>query len=127
MGLDATSMRDVARVAGMRPASIYHHSAGKETILEELRRGFLVPAVRRPRCCGSGPRPFGSPGAVVQAHIRLHATRATVALVQDMLHQGVRDGVMQVPSSRPRAISFWPWGRASCSGGALMVGSALSR
>ncbi len=123
-GFHATSMRDIARVAGMRPASIYHHFAGKETILQELMRGFLgeLLSTAQSAAAQAGDAP-GRLAAVVRAHMRLHAACATVALVtdtelralqgparqeilalrdryeeivQDILRQGMRDGVMQV-------------------------------
>ncbi len=124
-GFHATSMRDIARAAHMQPASIYHHFPGKESILHELMRGFLMELLHSAaNASDQAADAIGRLAAFMRTHIRLHATRAMVALVtdselralkdparrevvmlrdryeqllQDILRQGVQEGLMHVP------------------------------
>ncbi len=84
LGFHATSMRDIARAAGMRPASIYHHFDSKEAILRELMWGFLVELLSSARDAAARAHDArGRLGAIMRTHIRLHATKATLAFVAD--------------------------------------------
>lgn len=46
-GLRATTVRDIADAAGILSGSLYHHFASKESIADEILRGFLDPLFAR--------------------------------------------------------------------------------
>jgi AcrR family transcriptional regulator len=68
-GYDASSMRDIAQEAAVRPSSLYHHFPGKDRILFEICHGFqqdfnleVVPELRAQR----------PPDQALEAAIRAH-------------------------------------------------------
>lgn len=46
-GLRATTVRDIADAAGILSGSLYHHFASKESMADEILRGFLDPLFAR--------------------------------------------------------------------------------
>ena len=46
-GLRATTVRDIAQAAGILSGSLYHHFASKQSLADEILRGFLDPLFAR--------------------------------------------------------------------------------
>ncbi len=91
LGYHGTSMRDIARTAGVTVASIYHHFASKQEILQHVMVGTItdVLAVTR-RAVETADSEAGTPGgadptrrldALVDAWIVFHTTRQAEALI----------------------------------------------
>ena len=82
-GYHGTSMRDIARGADITVASIYHHFASKQEILQEIMVRALHNALAMTR--GALLRSGGSPAdqlqALVRAWILFHTTRQLDAMV----------------------------------------------
>src|SRR3954447_689094 len=49
-GLRATTVRDIADAAGILSGSLYHHFDSKESMVDEILRGFLDPLFANYRC-----------------------------------------------------------------------------
>jgi AcrR family transcriptional regulator len=127
-GYHATSMREIAAAAGIRPAAIYHWFASKEAILVHLQDTFMdeltaavVAAVERHE------RPALRLAAAVREHVVFHGNHRQAAFVTDseiraltpgprerliaqrdayqarfhaMIRDGVRDGALRSSNAR---------------------------
>ncbi|MGU3584180.1 TetR/AcrR family transcriptional regulator [Rhodococcus sp. C26F] len=82
-GYHGTSMRDIARGADITVASIYHHFASKQEILQDIMVRALHDAISMTR--GALLRAGGAPEAqlqtLVRAWVMFHTTRQLDALV----------------------------------------------
>ncbi|HET8582512.1 MAG TPA: TetR/AcrR family transcriptional regulator [Jatrophihabitans sp.] len=83
-GLRATTVRDIADAAGILSGSLYHHFDSKETMVDEILRGFLDALFERYRAIVAqhlGPR--GTLEAVVVASFEaIEQHHAAVAIYQ---------------------------------------------
>jgi AcrR family transcriptional regulator len=84
-GYAGSSMRDIAAMAGVKPATIYAHYPSKEHILAELCRIGHEEQYRAVRAAvlagGSGPR--DQIVAYVRAHVGFHTTYPMLAVVSN--------------------------------------------
>lgn len=82
-GYHGTSMRDIAAGAGVTVASIYHHFASKQVILQHLMLDTLadVLAATRTALDAAGPTPTERLGALVEAWVLFHTQRRAEALI----------------------------------------------
>jgi AcrR family transcriptional regulator len=83
-GYHATSMREIAAAAGIRPAAIYHWYASKEAILVHLQDDFmerLTAAVLA--SAGRHGRPAMRLAAAVREHVVFHGIHRQAAFVTD--------------------------------------------
>jgi AcrR family transcriptional regulator len=83
-GYHATSMREIASAAGIRPAAIYHWYASKEAILVHLQDDFmerLTAAVLA--SAGRHERPAMRLAAAVREHVVFHGIHRQAAFVTD--------------------------------------------
>ncbi|GAA4476855.1 TetR/AcrR family transcriptional regulator [Rhodococcus olei] len=82
-GYHGTSMRDIAAGADITVASIYHHFASKQEILQDIMIRTLqdVIAMTRGALLRSGGVPADQLRAVMRAWVLFHATRQSEALV----------------------------------------------
>lgn len=82
-GYHGTSMRDIARDADMKVASIYHHFGSKQQILQEIMRRVLQDslAVTRRAILRAQGGPEAQLRELVRAWVVFHATRRHDALV----------------------------------------------
>jgi AcrR family transcriptional regulator len=83
LGYHGTSMRDIARDAGVTVASIYHHYPSKQEILAEIMAKTLsdVIASTRNALMGAGSSASDQLCAVVRAWVEFHTTRQAEALI----------------------------------------------
>lgn len=83
LGFHGTSMRDIARDAGVTVASIYHHFPSKQELLQEIMVRVLtdVIAATRSAVLSAGPRPTDQLAGVVEAWILFHTDRRPEALI----------------------------------------------
>jgi AcrR family transcriptional regulator len=82
-GFHGTSIRDIGKALGLKPANLYDHFASKEHVLAELvRLGHAehLGALRRAVVDGGGA-PAAQLSALVTAHVRMHAEYAMLAVV----------------------------------------------
>lgn len=84
-GYAATSVRDVAAAAGVKPATIYAHYPSKEHILAELCRVGHEEQYRSVRTAvlASGGAPRDQIVAYVRAHVGFHTTYPMLAVVSN--------------------------------------------
>ena len=82
-GYHGTSMRDIARDAGVTVASIYHHFPSKQEILQEIMAGTMrdVIALTRKALLAAGSEPADQLEALVHAWILFHTSRQREALI----------------------------------------------
>jgi AcrR family transcriptional regulator len=83
-GYHATSMREIAAAAGIRPAAIYHWYASKEAILVHLQDDFmerLTAAVLE--SAARHERPAMRLAAAVREHVVFHGIHREAAFVTD--------------------------------------------
>lgn len=84
LGYNATSMRQIASRAGVRPAAIYHWFPAKENILTHLQNDFmdrLEEAVEA--AVGQEATPTGRLAAAVREHVVFHGIHPRAAFVTD--------------------------------------------
>lgn len=90
-GYDATSVRDIANVVGIRGASMYHHFASKEEILWDLTESALDALATSWREAQSQLRtddPVASLRSFVRSNVVFHIERRTdAALVNAQLNR----------------------------------------
>jgi AcrR family transcriptional regulator len=83
-GFDGTGIRKIAEEAGITVASLYHYVGTKEDLLErmmsESMSELLTPARAAAEQAGD---PIGRIGALVDLHVRRHATHSQLCLVGD--------------------------------------------
>ena len=82
-GFHGTSIRDLGRELGLKPANLYDHFASKEHLLAELVRlghELHLGAMQR-ALVDAAVGPVGQIDALVEAHVRLHAEYAMLAVV----------------------------------------------
>lgn len=82
-GFFGTSIRDIGRALGLKPANLYDHYPSKEHLLAELVRlghDEHLRALRR-ALVDADPGPVSQMQRLVQAHVRLHAEYAMLAVV----------------------------------------------
>ena len=90
-GYDATSVRDIANIVGIRGANMYHHFASKEEILWDLTASALDALATSWRVA-QAQTPTDDPAAAlktfVRAHVVFHVERRTdAALVNAQLNR----------------------------------------
>jgi AcrR family transcriptional regulator len=127
-GFGASSIRDIAKLAGIQHASVYAHYPSKEHVLAEITRiGHEEHYLRlRTSLFECAPNPKAQLVALVKGHVKLHATYPMLAVVAnvelhalsdefsgpslelrrqseqlfwDVLEQGARLGVFDVPDT----------------------------
>lgn len=83
VGYHGTSMRDIARDAGVTVASIYHHFSAKQEILQEIMVRTLsdVISLTRRALMGAGPAPQEQLRALMTAWIQFHTRRQPEAFI----------------------------------------------
>jgi len=83
LGYHGTSMRDIARDAGITVASIYHHFPSKQLILQEIMRETLREVIGLTRAAleDAGPSPVDQLAAVMRAWVVFHTERRPEALI----------------------------------------------
>lgn len=82
-GFGGTSVRDIAAVVGLNPATLYAHFPSKEHVLAEIIRighEEHFERLRRAVLAGGGT-PTEQLTALVRAHVRLHADYPMLAVV----------------------------------------------
>lgn len=82
-GYGAASVRDVAQLVGIKPASVYSHYPSKAHVLAELIRIGLEEHFGRIRAAvlSTGPEPERQLRAIVRAHVLAHAEYSMLAVV----------------------------------------------
>ncbi|HJC61054.1 MAG TPA: TetR/AcrR family transcriptional regulator [Candidatus Dietzia intestinigallinarum] len=82
-GYHGTSVRDIARGAGITPASIYHHFASKQVILQVIMEKVLtdVISMTRSSVVRAGSTPDDQLVALVRTWVIFHTTRRSEALI----------------------------------------------
>lgn len=87
LGYHGTSMRDIARTAGVTVASIYHHFASKQEILQHVMIGTITDVLAATRTAvdravaAGATTPTEKLEALVDAWIVFHTTRQAEALI----------------------------------------------
>lgn len=83
LGYHGTSMRDIASGAGVTVASIYHHFASKQEILQEIMATTMhtVIASTQSGLKAAGPVPAEQLRAIVEAWTLFHTERQSEALI----------------------------------------------
>lgn len=84
-GLRSTTVRDIADAAGILSGSLYHHFDSKETMVDEILRGFLDDLFDRYReISGAGESATDTlRGLVIASFESIDAQRNAVAIYQD--------------------------------------------
>jgi AcrR family transcriptional regulator len=82
-GFHGTSIRDIGKALGLKPANLYDHYASKEHVLAELVRLGHDEHLRalRTALVAAGGAPADQLRALVMAHVRTHAEYAMLAVV----------------------------------------------
>ena len=81
-GYHATSMRDIAKVAGMLPGSMYYHFDSKdELLLEVYREGVRLIAAHVDAAVGKASEPWERLEAACRAHLEMLFDRSAYAQV----------------------------------------------
>ena len=105
-GFFGTSIRDIGRALGLKPANLYDHFSSKEHLLAELVRlghDEHLRALQR-ALLDAEPGPVGQMQALVTAHVRLHADYAMLAVVaNNEMHALSRDLVAPALALRRQA------------------------
>ncbi|MGW5072221.1 TetR/AcrR family transcriptional regulator [Rhodococcus sp. NPDC004095] len=143
-GYHGTSMRDIARDADITVASIYHHFASKQEILQDIMVRALHDAIAMTR--GALVRSAGTPAdqlrSVVRAWVMFHTTRQSDARVgaseirsldhdgrrlvvalrdeqesifRDVIDRGVEESVFATPLPRDAARAIINMGQSVCA------------
>jgi AcrR family transcriptional regulator len=83
VGYHGTTIRGIADGAGITAASIYHHFASKQEILQEIMVGALRDVIGETRdaVLAAGGEPADQLAALVRAWVLFHATRQAEALI----------------------------------------------
>lgn len=83
LGYHGTSMRDLARTAGVTVASIYHHFTSKQELLQHIMLGTMsdVLELTTQAVDEAGPTPTERLGALVEAWVLFHTHRQAEALI----------------------------------------------
>lgn len=143
-GYHGTSIRDIARTAGLTVASIYHHFASKQEILQVLMARALDDAYRM-TCDAAekaGPDPRDQLADVVRAWVLFHTTRQRDAVVgsteirsldeaglratvdrrdrqeilfREIVDSGVESGVLATDKGRDATRAIINMGQAICT------------
>ncbi|NGP04852.1 TetR/AcrR family transcriptional regulator [Rhodococcus sp. 14C212] len=84
-GVRATTVRDIADAAGILSGSLYHHFDSKESMVDEILRGFLDDLFGRYReIVASGPDSRATLEALITASYEsIDKSHAAVAIYQD--------------------------------------------
>lgn len=82
-GYHGTSMRDIAADAGITVASIYHHFASKQQILQDIMVRVLADAISSTRAAlvRAGSSPADQLAALTHAWVLFHTSRQAEALI----------------------------------------------
>lgn len=83
LGYHGTSMRDLARTAGVTVASIYHHFSSKQELLQQIMVGTMtdVLALTAQAVDEAGPTATERLSALVEAWVLFHTHRQAEALI----------------------------------------------
>lgn len=83
LGYHGTSMRDLARTAGVTVASIYHHFSSKQELLQQIMVGTMtdVLALTTQAVDEAGPTATERLSALVEAWVLFHTHRQAEALI----------------------------------------------
>lgn len=87
LGYHGTSMRDIARTAGVTVASIYHHFASKQEVLQHIMVGTITDLLAATReavdaaVAAGADSPTERLEALVDTWILFHTTRQAEALI----------------------------------------------
>lgn len=82
-GYHGTSIRDIARDAGLTPASIYHHFPSKQHILQHIMEGVMKEVLSRTNAAliRAGNSPAEQLDALMRAWALFHTQRRAEALI----------------------------------------------
>lgn len=82
-GYHGTSIRDIARDAGMTPASIYHHFPSKQHILQHIMEAVMKEVIARTNAAliRAGNTPTEQLDALMRAWALFHTQRRAEALI----------------------------------------------
>src|SRR3954453_11027967 len=84
LGYHATSMREIAKAAGVQPAAIYHWYPSKEAILIRLQDDFMAELTERVEAgIARHERPALQLAAAVWEHVVFHGLHTQAAFVTD--------------------------------------------
>ena len=84
LGYHATSMREIAKAAGVQPAAIYHWYPSKEAILVRLQDDFMDRLTERVEAAvARQERPALQLAAAVREHVVFHGLHTREAFVTD--------------------------------------------
>jgi AcrR family transcriptional regulator len=82
-GYHGTSIRDIARDAGINPASIYHHFPSKQDILQRIMEGVMKEVISQTNSAlvRAGRSPLEQLTALMRAWVLYHTEKRAEALV----------------------------------------------
>lgn len=94
LGYHGTSMRDIARDAGVTVASIYHHFPSKQEILQQIMVQALGDAISLTRnaLVRAGSSPSEQLSAVMRAWVLFHTSRRSEAMIGASEIRSLEDG-----------------------------------
>jgi AcrR family transcriptional regulator len=83
-GFQATGIRDIAAAAGVTTAALYHYVGAKEELLVAIMNDVMEPLIDgAQRIVATHESPEQRLAALVEHHVRFHATQQLATLVAD--------------------------------------------